>query len=86
MKERENPVFLPQHQRERYQKYLKMILEDKLVLELKGKRELQLAELRKWERMINSICSDPAKLCVENNVDLELPPMEFKYINECLVC
>ena len=62
-----------------------MILEDKVSKDIKGKRELQLAELRKWERKINSICSDPAKLCVENIVDLAMPPMEFVYINECRV-
>lgn len=64
---------------------MRVLLEEKLAKKLKGKRELQLAELRKWERKINTICSDPAKLCVENNVDLELPPMDFKYINECQV-
>ncbi|XP_050726500.1 histone-lysine N-methyltransferase SUV39H2-like [Eriocheir sinensis] len=71
-------------QRDRYYKYLRQLLEDKLTKELRSKRDVQMAELRKWERKINTICSDPAKLCVENTVDLELPPMDFKYINECL--
>lgn len=70
--------------RDRYYKYLRQLLEDKLTKELRSKRDVQMAELRKWERKINTICSDPAKLCVENTVDLELPPMDFKYINECL--
>uniref|UniRef100_A0A0P4WF97 Histone-lysine N-methyltransferase n=1 Tax=Scylla olivacea TaxID=85551 RepID=A0A0P4WF97_SCYOL len=69
--------------REKFLKHLKMIQEEKITQDVKGKREVQLAELRKWERKINSICSDPAKLCVENNIDLEMPPMDFVYINEC---
>ncbi|KAG0729045.1 Histone-lysine N-methyltransferase SUV39H2 [Chionoecetes opilio] len=66
-----------------YQKYVKMTIEDKAVRDHKNKREVQLAEMRKWERKINSICSDPAKLCVENTVDLEMPPLDFVYINDC---
>lgn len=81
------PSYFPiESQRERYQKLRKIIIDDKISKELKGKREIQLADLRQWERKINSICSDPAKLCVENTVDLELPNMEFVYINECRVC
>lgn len=34
---------------------------------------------------MNVICSDPAPLTVENNVDLALPPLDFVYINEYVV-
>jgi hypothetical protein len=30
--------------------------------------------LRDWERRLNSICTDPAPILVENYVDLEGPP------------
>lgn len=69
--------------KDKFLKYLKLVQEEKISQDVKRKREVQLAELRKWERKINSICSDPAKLCVENSVDLEMPPMDFVYINEC---
>lgn len=35
--------------------------------------EVQSA-LREWERHLNRICTDPAPILVENNVDLEGPP------------
>ncbi|KAG7170690.1 histone-lysine N-methyltransferase SUV39H2-like [Homarus americanus] len=67
----------------RFNAIAKLLIEDKIMKESEGKRKKQLAELRMWERNINSICSDPAKLFVENFVDLTLPPMDFIYINEC---
>ncbi|XP_042858422.1 histone-lysine N-methyltransferase SUV39H2-like [Penaeus japonicus] len=68
--------------RERYDKLKQTLVEDVTLREVETKRKKQLAELRMWERKINSVCSDPAKLTVENNVDLELPAMNFIYINE----
>ncbi|XP_063594229.1 histone-lysine N-methyltransferase SUV39H2-like isoform X2 [Penaeus indicus] len=68
--------------RERYDKLIQTLVEHVTVREVETKRKKQLAELRMWERKINSVCSDPAKLTVENNVDLELPAMNFIYINE----
>lgn len=68
--------------RERYDKLIQMLVEHVTLREVETKRKKQLAELRMWERKINSVCSDPAKLTVENNVDLELPAMNFIYINE----
>lgn len=72
-------------QRERYDKLIQTLVEHVTLREVETKRKKQLAELRMWERKINSVCSDPAKLSVENNVDLELPAMNFIYINELRV-
>lgn len=69
--------------KDRYNAIVKILVEDRILRELQGKRKKQLAELRLWERNMNTICSDPAKLSVENYVDLELPPFDFIYINEC---
>ena len=38
--------------------------------------------LKEWEQHLNAINSDPAKIVVENDVDLEGPPQNFKYIND----
>ncbi|XP_077977365.1 histone-lysine N-methyltransferase SUV39H2-like [Glandiceps talaboti] len=38
--------------------------------------------LQAWEADINSKCTDPASIQVENNVDMEGPPSNFTYINE----
>ncbi|XP_066975265.1 histone-lysine N-methyltransferase SUV39H1-like isoform X2 [Macrobrachium rosenbergii] len=66
----------------RYQ-MMKAIIKDQVILQtVQKERSKQLAQLRSWERSINSVCSDPAKIQVENNVDLELPPFDFVYINE----
>nr|XP_045581626.1 histone-lysine N-methyltransferase SUV39H2-like [Procambarus clarkii] len=70
--------------KDKYHALLKTLVVDSIMKELGGKRENQLAQLRTWERNMNRICSDPAKLIVENHVDLELPPMDFIYINECI--
>lgn len=75
---------LSQKKKDRFYSVAKTLVENMIMKELTGKREKQLAELRTWERNMNSICSDPAKLAVENFVDLELPPMDFVYINECI--
>lgn len=72
-------------QKEKYNATVKILVNDKILKELQGKRKKQLAELRTWERNMNTICSDPAKLLVENYIDLELPPLDFIYINECWV-
>lgn len=44
------------------------------------------AEIKKalfeWEAHLNSICTDPAPIVVENDVDLEGPPDNFEYIND----
>ncbi|XP_068218122.1 histone-lysine N-methyltransferase SUV39H2-like [Palaemon carinicauda] len=49
---------------------------------IQNERSKQLAQLRGWERMMNSICKDPARIQVENDIDLALPPLDFIYINE----
>lgn len=40
--------------------------------------------LKRWENEMNSISKDPAKIVVENNVDLDGPPSKFTYINDYL--
>ena len=47
-----------------------------------AQRERQLAQLRTWERSMNSMCADSVPLAVENTADLQLPPQDFIYINE----
>lgn len=47
------------------------------------KAEVQKA-LKAWEKELNEISTDPAKICVENDVDLEGPPQNFRYINDYL--
>ena len=44
-----------------------------------------MAEMRRWERDMSRICSDPAPLSVVNDVDFSLPPEEFTYINAYIV-
>jgi hypothetical protein len=40
------------------------------------------AALAQWEKKINEINKDPAKILVENKVDLEGPPAGFTYITD----
>lgn len=65
---------------------MREIIQDQLLKEWEGERMKQVAELCKWEKHMNSICSDHARLSVENFTDLALPPMEFQYINHSQVC
>ncbi|KAL7644709.1 UNVERIFIED_CONTAM: hypothetical protein RMT77_004522 [Armadillidium vulgare] len=67
---------------DRYKKSYTNIIEQIAFKDLYKDRLKQLADLRAWERNMNVICSDPAPLTVENNVDLALPPLDFVYINE----
>ncbi|XP_070543557.1 histone-lysine N-methyltransferase SUV39H2-like [Ptychodera flava] len=41
-------------------------------------------QLRAWREDINTKCTDPAPIKVENRVDCEGPPTNFTYINECI--
>lgn len=45
------------------------------------KIEVQNA-LKRWEDELNKINTDPARIYVENEVDLEGPPQNFRYIND----
>jgi hypothetical protein len=45
------------------------------------KKEIQKA-IKEWESHLNTISTDPAGICVENNIDLEGPPENFVYIND----
>lgn len=42
-----------------------------------------LIALKEWEKEINRINCDPAKVVIENNVDAEGPPANFTYIAKC---
>ncbi|XP_053552016.1 histone-lysine N-methyltransferase SUV39H1 isoform X2 [Bombina bombina] len=42
----------------------------------------QRKRLRQWERHLNAKSPQPGLILVENEVDLEGPPRDFKYINE----
>ncbi|CAL4240957.1 unnamed protein product, partial [Meganyctiphanes norvegica] len=65
----------------KFESFVKGIVEQLTYKKCSDRREIQLAELRTWERNINKLCSDPAKIEVENLVDYELPPKDFRYIN-----
>ncbi|KAK7085614.1 hypothetical protein SK128_019512 [Halocaridina rubra] len=67
---------------EKYIIYKQKLREQAVIRDVQQQREKQLAQLRNWERNMNSVCSDPAKIVVENMIDLELPPLDFFYINE----
>ncbi|XP_050412611.1 histone-lysine N-methyltransferase SUV39H2 [Patella vulgata] len=48
----------------------------------KLKKEAIAKELKEWEKKLNHISIDPAKIFVENNVDLEGPPQNFEFITD----
>ena len=48
-------------------------------------RDRQLVRLKQWEDDINALCSDSARITVENTVDLALPPDDFIYKNDYVV-
>ena len=70
---------------ERYKKLYSDFKFQLVLRECKVQRERQSAELRRWEREMSKLCSDPAPLCVVNDVDLSLPPTDFIYVNEYVV-
>uniref|UniRef100_T1J0S7 Histone-lysine N-methyltransferase n=1 Tax=Strigamia maritima TaxID=126957 RepID=T1J0S7_STRMM len=39
-------------------------------------------QLHEWEAKLNSVCTDKAKIIIENVVDFEGPPFEFTYVND----
>ena len=58
---------------------------DKRTLILKKKTILMFPyffRLKEWEKEINAISADSAKLKVENDFDLEGPPRHMTYINQ----
>ena len=59
--------------------------EQLLMHRLTETRERQLVQLKQWEDDINALCSDTAKITVENTVDLALPPDDFIYKNDYVV-
>ncbi|KAF2364297.1 Chromo domain [Trinorchestia longiramus] len=67
---------------ERYKKAFEDLQQQLVLRECHQQRERQKAELRRWEREMSRICSDPAPLSVINDVDLTLPPNDFIYVND----
>ncbi|OWK49892.1 Histone-lysine N-methyltransferase SUV39H1, partial [Lonchura striata] len=55
------------------------------MLYLEKKKEQRRA-LRRWEQNINCTRSHRGRISIENNVDLQGPPRNFVYIDECKVC
>ncbi|ESO82327.1 hypothetical protein LOTGIDRAFT_134869 [Lottia gigantea] len=48
----------------------------------KIKKNAIAKELEEWEQKLNNISIDPAKIFVENQVDLEGPPQDFEFITD----
>lgn len=63
-------------------KKLKKGKEALLLYFLHLRRDAQSIKLKEWEENINHIACEDVILKVENNVDLEEPPLGFTYINE----
>ena len=59
----------------------RQLREQIMLKHVREKRKEQLARLKEWEKEINVIDKGSAKLVVENDVDLEGPPRQMKYIN-----
>ncbi|KAL3276667.1 hypothetical protein HHI36_012037, partial [Cryptolaemus montrouzieri] len=53
-----------------------------LLFDLVMKRQEQLTELKAWEDRVNSESIEETVLKVENNVDMEVLPKDFVYIND----
>lgn len=60
----------------------KQLREQIMLRHVREKRKEQLARLKEWEKEINQINGDAAKLLVENEIDLEGPPRQMTYINK----
>ncbi|XP_018328205.1 histone-lysine N-methyltransferase Su(var)3-9 isoform X1 [Agrilus planipennis] len=67
--------------KEKHTKKLKRGKEALLIYFLHLKREIQLNRLAIWEQEMNKVACENAVIKVENNVDLEGPPIDFVYIN-----
>lgn len=57
----------------------------RLTNDLRQRRAAQLQRLKEWEDEINSVTKGWPPVRVENNVDLEEPPVGFSYMNHCKV-
>ncbi|GLG92955.1 Histone-lysine N-methyltransferase Su(var)3-9 [Gryllus bimaculatus] len=58
------------------------VQKDLMLRALHKRRTNQLLSLKEWESEINRSANDPSLIIVENNVDLELRPANFHYIND----
>ena len=56
-----------------------------LTRDFRKRRHDQLEQLQRWEDDINRVTCGKPIVRVENKVDLEEPPVGFRYINECKV-
>lgn len=55
-----------------------------LMYQLVLRREIQQKKLIAWQETINKMTGEEAIINIENNVDLEGPPENFSYINDCI--
>lgn len=74
-----------------YRKKQKLIqMEKNLMMQLltrdfRQRRTEQLQRLKKWEDEINQATQGKPVIRVENNVDLDDPPVGFTYVTQCKV-
>lgn len=59
-----------------------MVREQIMLKHVLGKRKEQQQRLKEWEKEINAISGDVAKITVENEADLEGPPRQLNFIRE----
>ncbi|XP_071806754.1 histone-lysine N-methyltransferase SUV39H2-like isoform X2 [Asterias amurensis] len=51
-------------------------------VDLSSQRTANQKALKKWEKDLNAVCTEKARILVKNNVDLVGPPKDFTYIND----
>lgn len=75
-----------------YRKKQKLLqMEKNLMMQLltrdfRQRRVDQLARLKEWEDEINEATQGKPPVKIENNVDLDEPPVGFTYVTQCKVC
>jgi len=63
----------------------KSLMMQLLTRDFRLRRIEQLRQLKKWQDEINEIAEGRPPVKVENNVDLDEPPVGFTYITQCKV-
>ena len=63
----------------------KTLMMQLLTRDFRQRRIDQLQRLKEWENEINKIAKGKPPVKVENNVDLDEPPVGFTYVTECQV-
>lgn len=57
-----------------------------LTRDFRQRRVEQLERLKEWEDEINEATQGKPPVKIENNVDLDEPPVGFTYVTQCKVC